>query len=531
MITKACVIGSYFALVLVLGFLARSRLQDSPSEYFLAGRGLSSFVLLGTMAATNFSAFTIFGASGAGYRDGLAFFPIMGFGTGFMALTFWLVGRKIWRAGRSYDLVTPPELVQKIYDHRGLSALFALVMVVFTVPYLALQPLAGGYVLGQIFGWPQWLGASLITAVIISYTLRGGLRAVAWTDVFQGLLMVILMTTALIMAAGPYGGLEGTGIRLLENHPELFSRPGGQGRFGPEIWFSYLWLWFFCDPMFPQLFQRFYSAGSEKALARTMLFYPAVCTLVFFLPVGLGLIGRLHFPGLTGQAADNIVPLLMTQLHGDLMGTLILTAGLAALMSTMDSQLLTLSSIFSRDLYPFFSGRPPQSAMVGRMFVVGLALAGLALAVNPPATILQIATQAFTGLAVLFPTVFFGLYLQNPRPAAGLVSIITGEVLVGAYALGLLPDGGFLPAVPVMAGSVLAYAAVSLAAGSLPRPRPSRSQVWFLVGFALIFLAGHDFWRWGKVGPVWRGWPLWAWYFAALSGLQTLLMAWWVRRR
>jgi hypothetical protein len=53
-------------------------------------------VLLGTMVATNFSAFTVFGASGAGYRDGYAFFPIMGFGTGFMAITFWIIGRRIW---------------------------------------------------------------------------------------------------------------------------------------------------------------------------------------------------------------------------------------------------------------------------------------------------------------------------------------------------------------------------------------------------------------------------------------------------
>ena len=67
----------------------------------MAGRGLGSFVLLGTMAATNFSAFTVFGASGAGYRDGLSFFPIMAFGTGFMALTFWLLGRKVWQWGRT----------------------------------------------------------------------------------------------------------------------------------------------------------------------------------------------------------------------------------------------------------------------------------------------------------------------------------------------------------------------------------------------------------------------------------------------
>ncbi|RJR50630.1 MAG: hypothetical protein C4576_05515 [Desulfobacteraceae bacterium] len=64
------------------------------------------------MAATNFSAFTIFGTSGAGYRDGWSFFPIIGFGTGFMALSFWVIGRKAWRVGQERGIITPPELLK-----------------------------------------------------------------------------------------------------------------------------------------------------------------------------------------------------------------------------------------------------------------------------------------------------------------------------------------------------------------------------------------------------------------------------------
>ncbi len=529
MVVKGIVLTVYFVIVLALGFLARSRLQDTPSQYFLAGRGLSTFVLAGTMAATNFSAFTVFGASGAGYRDGMAFFPIMGFGTGFMALTFWLVGRKVWRLGQAHELVTPAELVGTVYGSRGLSALFAVVMVVFTVPYLALQPMAGGYVLNKLFNLPQAAGAALVTGVILLYTLRGGLKAVAWTDVLQGFLMFGLMAAALILVAGDHGGLSQAFHNVLNTNPELFSRPGGQGRFGPGIWFSYMLLWFFCDPMFPQLFQRFYSARNEKALAASMLFYPVVCTLVFALPVSLGVLGRLDFPELTGQAADNIVPLLAAKAGGDFMGTLIMAAGLAALMSTMDSQLLTLSSIFSRDLYPLMSKKGQESSLLGRIFVIGLALCGLALAVNPPATILQIATQAFTGLAVLFPTVFFGLYLKNPRPAAAWVSIIVGEALVAAYAFNLLPTGGFLPAVPVIAGALASYLVVQSLTGSLAWPSLPVAQTFYLGGFALIFLAAQDFWRWDQIGPLWLGWPLWAWYFVVLSSAQCLLMYWWVR--
>ena len=530
MLSKVLVLVAYFALVLALGFAAKSRLRDNPSQYFLAGRGLSTFLLVGTMAATNFSAFTVFGASGAGYRDGLAFYPIMAFGTGFMALSFLFLGLKVWKMGRDHDLITPAELVQKVYGQRGLSVLFALVMVVFTVPYLALQPLAGGKVIGQLFGVPPWVGAVLVTAVILAYTMRGGLRAVAWTDVLQGFLMLVLLVVALALVAVHSGGWEAGFDRILASEPALLSRPGERGVYTPAVWFSYLLLWFFCDPMFPQLFQRFYSASSPRALARTALVYPLICTVVFAPPIAMGVLGRLVFPGLQGAEADNIVPLLMTQLAGDLMGTLVLTAGLAALMSTMDSQLLTLGSIFSRDLYPLLGRKKGATGVVSRVFVAVLALAGLAVALVSDATILDLGITAFTGLAVLFPTVFFGLYLHKPSPAAAMASIVVGEAFALAYHLRLLPTLGFLPAVPVIAASLSAYVFVQMAWRRLGVAKPGGRHLAALATFAAIFVAAHDFWRWGEVGGLYLGWPLWAWHFVGLSVVQFAATWWWLRR-
>ena len=105
--TRIAVLVSYFLVVLGIGFIARTRWKSSPETYFLADRKLGTLILLGTMVATNFSAFTVFGTSGAGYRDGYAFFPIMGFGTGFMALTFWIIGRKVRELGHQHGLITP----------------------------------------------------------------------------------------------------------------------------------------------------------------------------------------------------------------------------------------------------------------------------------------------------------------------------------------------------------------------------------------------------------------------------------------
>ena len=176
MTTKLLVLVLYFLAVLAIGYLTRTRWGSTPSNYFLADLRLGTLVLLATMAATNFSAFTVFGTSGAGYRDGWGFFPIMGFGTGFMALSFWLIGRRAWRVGCERGIITPAELVQSLYGSRILGVLFALVMILFTVPYLALQPMAAGYALQEITGLPYRHGSVLVTGMIVLYTLRGGMR-------------------------------------------------------------------------------------------------------------------------------------------------------------------------------------------------------------------------------------------------------------------------------------------------------------------------------------------------------------------
>ena len=534
MLIRILVIAAYFLVVLAIGTYTRRRRGAGAEDYFLANRGLGTFILLCTLAATNFSAFTVFGCSGAGYRDGLAFLPVMAFGTGFMALTFWLVGRRAWRLGRDHGLITPAELIGKLYANRWLSLVFAAVMIVWTVPYLALQPLAGGLVIGGLFNLPahlHFIGPVLITVVIVAYTLRGGFRAVVLTDAFQGLLMAGLLVAALVLVVNHHGGFAAAAGRVLAEAPALFARPGGQGQYLPGVWFSVILLWFFCDPMFPQLFQRFFSARSERALGRTMLWYPLVCTLVFAPPVLLGLFGHLSFPGLEGKAADNIVPLLMTSIGGDLMGTLVLTAGLAALMSTMDSQLLTLSSIFTRDVLPGVGVETDHLEWAGRGFVVLLAVAGLVVALNPVASILKLGFTAFTGLAALFPTVLGGLYLKRPHHAAALASILTGQAVLVLHLTGVLSASGYLPALPVIVTSLVAYLVVQAACpGGLSLPRVEARALGYSLALAGVFLLAMDFWNWGSTGPLVLSLPLWVWYSVGLSLVQTVLM-WLMLRR
>jgi SSS family solute:Na+ symporter len=226
---------------------------------------------------------------------------------------------------------------------------------------------------------------------------------------------------------------------------------------------------------------------------------------------------------------------MVTHVSGDVMSALVIACGLAALMSTMDSQLLTLSSIFTRDIVPLAARKPVKGHALGRLFVVFLSLAGLVLAYRPPATILQIATQTFTGLAVLFPTVVFGLYLKRARPLPAILSILCGEGMMLLYYFHAIPTGGFLPVIPVM---IVTFCTYLLAHGLiLWRESALRLRVpgWMrdpYVGVSLaIFLLSLDFWAWGKVDPHWSGIPFWLGYFVTLSAAQTFVMVHLVERR
>ncbi len=528
--TSAVIIVGYLAIVATVGVLARRRAGRGQEEFFLAGRSLGPVVLVLTMAATNFSAFTVFGFAGAGYRFGYSYYPIMAFGTGFMALTFLLIGIPVWRAGKRLGAVTPPELIWHRFRNKPLRAVYLAVMVIFTLPYLAIQPMGAGYALQGLLGIPYAWGAVLVTVVVILYVLLGGMRGVVWTDTAQGVLMFGAMVVIFFGLARTLGGFSAANARVFEELPELFSRPGGGARFTLGIWFSYMALWFLCDPMFPQLFQRFLAARDRKSLRMTVLFYPLVTGVLFFLPVAIGVMGRLVVPGLVGKMTDQVLPLAVGRALPPWMGALAIGCGLAALMSTMDSQLLTLGSMFVRDAKALLFPRSPLSGK--RVVVAALALVGLVLALRPSGTILQIATEAFTGLAVLFPVTLAAVYWSRTNAWAGVASIVTGEAMVVLYHFKLVPDFGLLPVIPVVAAATVVLVVGSLlfpARGLEPLARVERKGLAWAAVFGLVFVLGIDFWQWNQAHLLWFGLPGWVWYFFGLSLLLFGLIAVYLR--
>ncbi|MBM3308089.1 MAG: sodium:solute symporter family protein [Candidatus Eisenbacteria bacterium] len=545
MSAQLAVVLAYLGGMLAVSAVVRRR-PGGHQEFFLAGRTLGALVLLGTMAATNFSAFTVVGFSGAGYRMGFAFYPVMAYGTGLMALTFIVIGIPALRIGRELGLVTPAELVEARFGSPTLGVSFAAVQAFFTLPYLALQPLAAGYVIEGLLGVPHALGAAAVTAVVVCYVLAGGMRTVAWTDVVQGLLMFAALAVGLGVVVAALGGWGAAMGRLAAESPAHLARPGAGGGLTVGIWASYMALWFTADPMLPQLFQRFYAAKDERSLVRVAASYPAVTTVLFFIPVAMGAFGRLLVPGLEGQGADRIFPLLMERFGGTWLHALAATGVLAAIMSTMDSQLLTLASIVERDILrrrePAALGPRGARSWEARAAVAALAVAGLLLALRPPATMLAIATEAFAGFAVLFPVVVAALYWRRVSARAAVASIAAGEAAVIAYHFKVLPTFGLLPAVPATAVAAAVLVIAGLAAPSRREPPDAfvrharfgigrRAAVAWAAIFAAFCVLSTDWWRFdGRSPAMVAGLPEWVLQFIVVGFVLAVALAAFGRR-
>ena len=435
---------AYIAIVF-LGSLRGAR-QDAntPEGYFLANRNLGTITLFFTILATNFSAFYFLGFAGEGYRIGYTYYVVMALGTGFAAFSFFFLGTKIWRLGKEHGYITPGEL---IYDQTGsgtLRWLYALVMVLFTFPYLALQIVGAGYILETITkgAIPYFWGASFLTLFTIAYVWIGGMRSVAKTDLKQGLLAIGLMLAAVIVVTNSLGGLTAANEAVFALEPDLFDRAGKGNKYPPQKWFSILIFWLFCIPMFPQIFMRFYIAKDLDKLKKSALLYGGIPLIISLFPVIIGVLGHLTFPDLTGKAADQILPMMLVEHSTEWFAALVLTGALAAFMSTLDSQLLALSTIVTRDFILPFRQQTALSEQVklGRIIVVVFAFIGLAIAARPFDTIFDMGKLAFSGLSILFPITLAVLHWKIVHPAAAIFAIIIGEALLLAFYYQLLPS-------------------------------------------------------------------------------------------
>lgn len=454
---------TYIAVTFLGSLIGSKKMSQTPEGYFLANRTLGTLTLFFTILATNFSAYYFLGFAGEGYRRGYALYFVMGFGTAFACLSFYVIGTKAWLLGKQHAYITPAELIYGQSGSRPLALLFSAVMILFTFPYLALQIVGAGYLLENLTGGdvPYFMGCLLITLFTISYVLMGGMNSVAKTDLKQGILSLVLMLMAVIVIAQALGGLTTANQSVFEKVPALFEPAGAGAGYSPKQWFSWLIFWFFCIPMFPQLFMRFYIARDVVHLKKSALLYAGIPLFISILPVMIGVMGHLTFPELTKEASDQILPKMLVAHAPEWFGALVMTGALAALMSTLDSQLLAMGTLFTRDFYLILFKKKDHAPVdlisqvrIGKISIAIFAFIGLAIAYQPFSTIFDMGKMAFSGLSVLFPVTYAVLWWKKIHPGFLIASTIIGIMMTLGFYYGHLPKTltfGFEPFIIVLA--------------------------------------------------------------------------------
>ena len=471
----------YLCLVVAIGSLSHRLFRGTGEDYFVASRSIGPFLLLMSLFGTNMTAFAILGASGEAYHEGSGVFGLMASSSAvIIPSVFFFVGTRIWALGKRLGLLTQVQYFRQRWGSDAFGLALFFVLVALLIPYLLIGVSGGGITLHQITKGevPEWVGGLLVCLVVMTYVCYGGLRGTAWANAFQTLVFVVLGGTAFFFILHQHGGLQQAMKMVSESHPHLLIR-------GEHIKPLKL-LTYTCIPlsvgMFPHMFMHWLPARRAESFRVPLKLYPICIAIVWIPSVTLGIIGRIDFPNLKGPAANSIL-IRVIDLHAPEILAGLLAAGVfAAVMSSLDSQVLSIGTMFTQDIVRYYGFREHmserQQVLCGRLFVALILIVTYVLSLLTDRSIFKLGVWSFTGFAALFPLVAAALFWRRSTKygaAAALATVVclwTYFFQIGWESPGHTLGNGLMPVAGILAASTL-----SMVIGSLLTRPPEASVI------------------------------------------------------
>lgn len=473
-------LGLYFALMLGIGLWSYRESTDDVAGYMLGGRRLGPAVTALSAGAADMSGWLLMGLPGAMYLTGLSSAWIgVGLLIGAWANYLIVAPRLRVYTQTARDAITLPDFFDKRFEDRSrlLRIVSALVIVVFFTLYTSSGMVAGGKLFESAFGLDYALGLWITAGVVLAYTMVGGFMAVSLTDFVQGCIMFLALVLVPIVALMQIGGV-GEMTRTLDGlDPQLLNVFRDASVIG--VLSALAWgLGYFGQPHIIVRFMAIRSVRDIPTARRIGMTWMAV-SLVGALATGLvGLVYATR-TGLEVADPETIFILLGDVLFHPLITGFILAAVLAAIMSTISSQLLVSSSSLVEDFYSVFLRKAAperERVLAGRLAVLGVALAAIALAWDPDSNVLGLVANAWAGFGAAFgPLVILSLTWKRMTRNGALAGMIVGAAVVLVWIFApVLPDGKTLSSViyEMVPGFVLSFLAIVVVSklGKAPAP-------------------------------------------------------------
>lgn len=495
-------LAAYFIIMIGIGIYGFRESTSDSSGYLLGGRKLGPAVTSLSAGASDMSGWMLLGLPGAMFVSGLsASWIAIGLLIGALANYLIVAPRLRVYTETASDAITIPDYFEKRFEDntRLLRVISSIVIVLFFTLYTSSGVVAGGKLFDSAFGLPYELGLFITAGVVVLYTLLGGFMAVSMTDFVQGCIMFVALVMVPLVALTGIGGVSGLSDTLngltAANIAELglaenwsMNLLGGVGLVG--IISAMSWgLGYFGQP---HIIVRFMAIRSVKDIpaARNIGMSWMLVTIVGALSTGLIGLAYILQNG-TPEAylvdgafdGETIFIVLSQILFNPYIAGFLLAAILAAIMSTISSQLLVSSSSLTEDFYKIFlrkSASQKELVMIGRIAVVIVALVAIALAWNPDSNVLTLVSNAWAGFGSAFgPIVILSLFWKRMTRWGALAGMITGAatVLIWTYVPLLPVDGGLVPLgswlYSIVPGFILCLLAIILVSLITPAPRTS----------------------------------------------------------
>lgn len=421
----------YLLIALCIGiFSGRGRDSKSLTEFTVAGRNLNLFVTWFLMGGAIFSAFAFLGAPGWAFSRGAPALYILAYLV-FGIVPWYFMGPKIGRIGKRLRLYSLVGFLKGRFESRSLAILVGIISFFAFIQYLAIQ-LKGMAIIFNVMTEgriPFWFGALIAYAIVVIYVATGGLRAAAWSDVFQGLLMIIVSwTVGLLVVRKLTSSTTAMFENIIEDKPG-FLQIGVEGStMSPMAFTTLIIVSAIGLLMWPHLFSRSYSSEG-KAIKQTVLAYPIFTLfLIPLLLVGFAGISVISVEQLGDP--DHILPYLVTtvlDLPGVVYG-LVGAAALAAAMSSSDVITHSASLEFTDGVIRQFKNNLTDRIVLIIMRVTVVMVGALAylVAVFGGQGLIALLAGAYGSIVQFAPGVYSALYWKRATASAVIAGLLTG---------------------------------------------------------------------------------------------------------
>lgn len=452
---------AYLSMTIIIG-VRFSKNNSNSDDFYLGGRKMGPIVIAMSAEASDMSSWLLMGLPGVAYLTGIcdAAWTAIGLGIGTW-LNWFFVSKRLRRYSSNIGAITVPDFFAKrFHDNKNIiTALAAIIIIIFFVPYTASGFAACGKLFDTLFGIDYTVAMIVSALVIITYTILGGFQAVCTTDLIQSIVMSIALITIVCFGVSSAGGFDAVAANASSLPGYLSLTATHDAVNNTSIPYGFLSIastlaWGLGYFGMPHILVRFMAIEDEKKLVLSRRIASIWVVIAMAVAIFIGVVGLAMTKAGSMEALADSETVIVTianilSQHGILTALLagvILAGILAATMSTADSQLLTAASAFSENLIKDFFGikiTEKQNIILARVTVVCVSLVSIFLARDPNSSVFQIVSFAWAGFGGAFGAVMLcALFWKRTTLAGAISGMFAGGASVFIWKFLVRPIGG-----------------------------------------------------------------------------------------